>query len=73
MCRDRGCNPSRDRNPRAADLESPAKNPQSSGVAVGYSSTPCGDPGSHEAVSRIAVSRKLAALKGFEFAGEYDD
>jgi hypothetical protein len=41
-------------------------------VAVGYSSTPCGDPGSHEAVSRAAISRKLAALKGFEFAGEYD-
>jgi hypothetical protein len=41
-------------------------------VAVGYSSTPCGDPNSHEAVSRVAVSRKLAALKGFEFAGEYD-
>jgi hypothetical protein len=53
-------------------LDSPARNPQSSGVAVGYASTPCGDPGSHEAVSRAAISRKLAALKGFEVAGEYD-
>jgi hypothetical protein len=46
--------------------------PKPIGVAVGYSCTPCNDPGSHEAVTRAAVSRKLAALKGFDFAGEYD-
>jgi hypothetical protein len=53
-------------------LDSPAGNPKSGGVAVGYSSTPRGEPDGHEAVSRAAVSRKLAAIKGFEFAGEYD-
>jgi hypothetical protein len=41
-------------------------------VAVGYSSTPFSDPSGHEHVSRAEISRKLAALKGFEFAGEYD-
>jgi len=53
-------------------LDSPARKSKPSGVAVGYSCAPCGDPGGHEAVARAAVSRKLAALKGVEFVGEYD-
>jgi hypothetical protein len=55
-----------------AELDSPARKPEPSGVVVGYSRTPCDDPGGHEVISRAAISRKLAALKGFEFAGEYD-
>jgi hypothetical protein len=53
-------------------LDSPARSPKSSGVAVGYCCAPHSGPSDHEAISRAAVSRKLAAFKGFEFAGEYD-
>ncbi len=42
-------------------------------TAVGYStSSECAGPNSHEAVTRAAVSRKVAALLGLNFAGEND-
>ena len=73
MCRVRGCSHRGTAIQRAAELDSPARNPQVE--RRGASGTPplhAAIQDSHEAVSRAAVSRKLAALKGFEFAGEYD-
>jgi Protein of unknown function (DUF3182) len=59
-----------------ADLDILAHNPKRAGVAVGYScgarGDQRGDPQGHEAVSRTAISRKLGALRGCEFHGEYD-
>jgi len=42
------------------------------GVVVRYSELDCSRPDLHEHVSRNETARKLAALKGFEFAGDYD-
>lgn len=42
------------------------------GSVVLYSNTTANRPGSHESVSRAWVAGRLAALKGYEDAGEYD-
>src|SRR5687767_10283278 len=41
-------------------------------VIVTYPRAETDHPGSHETLTRIEVAKKLAALKGCEFAGEYD-
>lgn len=42
------------------------------GSVVLYSNTTANRPGSHESVSRAWVAGRIAALKGYEDAGEYD-
>ena len=42
------------------------------GVVVTYALADSFDPDSHEARTRAGIATKLAKLKGFEFAGEYD-
>ena len=42
------------------------------GVVVTYALVDSVDPDSHEARTRAGIATKLAELKGFEFAGEYD-
>ncbi len=42
------------------------------GNVVVYSGNAPRTSGSHEAVTRAVVGRKLAALKGYDYAGEYD-
>jgi hypothetical protein len=42
------------------------------GVVVTYSPHEHGLADSHERATRVALSKKLAALKGFEFVGPYD-
>jgi hypothetical protein len=42
------------------------------GVVVTYALVDTGNPDRHEARTRLGIATKLAELKGFEFAGEYD-
>jgi uncharacterized protein DUF3182 len=42
------------------------------GVVVTYGLGDAGDRDSHDARTRVGLATKLAGLKGFEFAGEYD-
>ena len=50
-----------------------ADTPQSvRGVVVAYSAAEPHNPHNHESVTRIGIARKLAALKGYDFGGEYD-
>jgi hypothetical protein len=55
-----------------ADVDFPARNPKSGGVAVEYSQASHGDSGGHEALARSGISRKLGALRGYVFSGRYD-
>ena len=48
------------------------KNPDRCGIVVRYSVLDASRPDFHEHVSRNQTARKLAALKGYEFAGDYD-
>jgi hypothetical protein len=43
------------------------------GVVVSYAPQDGFNPESHECVTRMQIAEQLAALKGYEFAGEYDD
>jgi len=43
------------------------------GVVVSYPREADPNPASHENVTRRAISEKLAALQGYEYAGDYDD
>ena len=42
------------------------------GIVVQYPETRGDDPASHEAMTRAAMSRKIAKLKGYEFVEKYD-
>jgi hypothetical protein len=42
------------------------------GFVVAYSCARLDNPQSHESVTRTEIAKRLAALKGYEFAGEYD-
>lgn len=61
-----------------ADTQRPAGlssgNPSSAmhGFVVMYPCKPSHDPGGHESMTHAGVARKLAALKGYEFAGTFD-
>lgn len=46
--------------------------PQAQGVVVSFPRGENENPGSHEAVTRRALAQRLAVLKGFEYAGDYD-
>src|SRR5687768_14193912 len=43
------------------------------GIVVTCPRSPSENPQSHESVTRHAIAVRLAALKGFEFGGDYDD
>ena len=43
----------------------------SGGIVVVYTPEGHGDESSHMRISRDGLARRLAALKGFDFAGEY--
>jgi len=49
-----------------------AKPRKQGGIVVTYSPPEQGYADSHENATRIEIGKSLAALKGFEFAGEYD-
>ncbi len=42
------------------------------GIVVQYTDGAADAPGKHESVTRTQIAAKLAALKGYEFAGDYD-
>jgi Protein of unknown function (DUF3182) len=42
------------------------------GTVVEYANTDSDGASGHESVTRIAMARKLAVLKGYDFAGQYD-
>lgn len=42
------------------------------GIVVRYPDAPGDHPGSHESVTRTAIAKKLAALKGYGYAEKYD-
>jgi hypothetical protein len=42
------------------------------GIVVQYTDGASEPPGKHESVTRTQIAAKLAALKGYEFAGDYD-
>jgi hypothetical protein len=46
--------------------------PHPRGIVVQYANTTTNRPGSHEKASRAWVADRLAALKGYEYAGDYD-
>jgi hypothetical protein len=43
-----------------------------SGAVVQYTDSDCEPPAQHESVTRAQIAAKLATLKGYEFAGDYD-
>ncbi|MEN3355391.1 MAG: hypothetical protein V7640_3549, partial [Betaproteobacteria bacterium] len=43
------------------------------GVVVSYAPEDGFNPESHECVTRMQIAQQLATLKGYEFAGEYDE
>lgn len=57
---------------KAAKWVAPASYRAKQGVVVSYAATAGIDPRSHESVTRLQIAKKLAALKGCEFAGEYE-
>ena len=59
----------REQPPRAADANDGGTTAR--GVVVTYALANSFDPDSHEARTREGIARKLAKLKGFEFAGEF--
>src|SRR3954451_6562277 len=52
--------------------EAAEKTQRSQGVVVTYSPHEHGYRDRHERVTRTEIGKKLAALKGYDFAGEYD-
>lgn len=42
------------------------------GAVVQYTDPDCEPPAQHESVTRTKIAAKLATLKGYEFAGDYD-
>lgn len=46
--------------------------PEAQRVVVSYPRGENENPGSHEAVTRRALAQRLAVLKGFDYAGDYD-
>lgn len=48
----------------------PSAKPQ--GMVVLYPCKPRSNPRSHERIGQLALANKLAALKGYDFAGEFD-
>ena len=58
-----------ERDPMAKVAAKPRKE---GGIVVTYSPPEQGYADSHENATRIEIGKSLAALKGFEFAGEYD-
>jgi hypothetical protein len=52
--------------------EATEKPQKSQGIVVTYSPQEHGYRDSHERVTRIEIAKRLAALKGFAFTGEYD-
>ena len=52
--------------------EAAEKTQRSQGVVVTYSPQEHGYRDRHERVTRTEIGKKLAALKGYDFAGEYD-
>src|SRR3954467_6838649 len=53
--------------------EAAEKTQMSQGVVVTYSPQERGYRDSHERVTRTEIAKRLAVLKGYAFAGEYDD
>lgn len=45
---------------------------QARGAIVQYTDSAANPPGKHESATRTEIAVKLAALKGYEFAGDYD-
>jgi hypothetical protein len=45
---------------------------QARGAVVQYTDSAADPPGKHESATRTMIAAKLAALKGYEFAGDYD-
>ena len=45
---------------------------QARGAVVQYTDSAADPPGKHESATRTLIAAKLAALKGYEFAGDYD-
>lgn len=45
---------------------------QMRGAVVQYTDNTAAPPGKHESATRTLIAAKLAALKGYEFAGDYD-
>ena len=45
---------------------------QAHGAVVQYTDNAAARPGKHESATRTLIAAKLAALKGYEFAGDYD-
>jgi hypothetical protein len=45
---------------------------QARGAVVQYTDSAAAPPSKHESVTRTLIAAKLAALKGYEFAGDYD-
>src|ERR1700687_593611 len=55
------------------EVSTGAVKPATPGVVVSYAPQDGFNPESHECVTRMQIAEQLAALKGYEFAGEYDD
>ena len=47
--------------------------PDVQGLVVSYSAAPVAATDSHDVVTRKAMAERIAALKGYEYAGEYDE
>src|SRR5207244_5204439 len=57
---------------RAAQTDFADQSCKGHGVVVTYSPTDPDHARSHEGITRAAIGRTLAAVKGWDFAGEYD-
>src|SRR6266545_4589507 len=57
---------------RAAETDLADQFRKARGIVVTYSPTDPDHTHSHEGVTRTAIGRMLAALKDYDFAGEYD-
>src|SRR4051794_6991494 len=57
---------------KGMDSEATETSQKSQGAVVTYSPQEHGYRDSHERVTRTEIARRLAALKGYAFAGEYD-
>jgi hypothetical protein len=49
-----------------------SRSQSSRGIVVQYPATRGDDPRSHESVTRAAIAKKIAALKGYDYAEDYD-
>lgn len=55
-----------------ADLPASRNRTKARGMVVVYSCKAYGNPRCHESMTQSEVARKLAAIKGYDFAGEFD-